>query len=217
MKTDYEIYRDVIEELSWEPLLSASKLLVTVHNGIVTLWGFVNFYSGKLAAEKAVKRVKGVRAVVQDIEVRLQDHLIIPDAQIAESVSRALEWSSTIPHDKIQINVDNGWVHLRGKVSWLYQKKSAENIVSDLRGVRGVNNQIAVKPLADARIVKENIRKALQRSAYLEADRIYIETKGNKVTLKGSAKSWIERMEVEQAAASAPGVAEIDDQLAIID
>ena len=216
MKTDYEIHRDVIEELGWEPLLSASKILVTVHNGIVTLRGFVNFYSEKLAAERAVKRVKGVKAVAQDIDVRIHEHFIIPDTQIAESVVRALEWSSTIPHDQIQIKVDNGWVHLTGKVTWLYQKESAENIVSDLRGVRGVNNQITVQPLADAMIVKENIRKALQRSAYLEADRIHIETNGNKVTLKGSARSWNERKEVERAAASAPGVAEIDDQLAII-
>lgn len=216
MKTDYEILRDVKDELGWEPVLNASEIKVDVHNGIVTLSGYVNFYSEKLAAEKAVKRVKGVKAVAQDIEVRLADNKKIPDSQIAESVVRALEWSTTIPNEKIKIKVDNGWVHLDGKVGWLYQKESAENVVSDITGVRGVNNQIIVEPMIDAMIIKENIRKALERSANLEADKIHIETNGNKVTLKGSARSWNERNEVERAAASAPGVAEVDDQLAII-
>lgn len=216
MKTDYEILRDVKDELGWEPVLNASEIKVDVHNGIVTLSGNVNVYSEKLAAEKAVKRVKGVKAVAQDIEVKLADNKRVPDPQIAESVVRALEWSTTIPDEKIKIKVDNGWVHLEGKVGWLYQKESAENVVSDITGVRGVNNQIVVEPMVDAMIVKENIRKALERSANLEADKIHIETNGNKVTLKGSARSWNERKEVERAAASAPGVAEVDDQLAII-
>lgn len=216
MKADYEIQRDVIDELGWEPLLNTSEIVVNVKNGIVSLKGYVDYYFKKLAAEKAVKRVKGVKAVAQDIEVRPGEHGRIPDAQIAESVVRALEWSSTIPHEKIKIKVDNGWVHLEGKVGWLYQKESAESIVSDLTGVVGVNNQIGVEPLIDTNIVKENIRKALERSANLEASKIHIETNGNKVTLKGSARSWNERKEVERAAASAPGVAEVDDQLAII-
>lgn len=216
MKTDREIQKDVAEELSWEPAVYPSKIGVEVHRGIVSLNGFVNYYSQKLAAEKAVKRVKGVKAVVQNLEVKLRPESIIPDAQIAESVVHALEWSSTIPHDQISVKVDNGWVHLDGKVSWLYQKQAAESSVSELSGVRGVNNQITVIPHIDETVVKENIRKALERSASLEADKIHIETQGNKVTLKGSARSWKERMEVERAAASAPGVAEVDDQLAII-
>jgi osmotically-inducible protein OsmY len=216
MKTDQQLHADVIDELSWEPLLKATGIEVGIHNGIVTLRGFVNFYSEKLAAERAVKRVRGVKAVAQHIEVRLTAGARIPDDQIAESVVKALEWSSTIPNDKIKIKVDNGWVHLEGKVGWLYQKEAAENAVSDLNGVRGVNNQIIVEPDAEGKIIKENIRKALERSANLEADKIHIEARGNKVTLKGSARSWNERREVERAAASAPGVAEIDDQLAII-
>lgn len=216
MKADYEIQRDVIDELGWEPLLNASQIVVSVKNGVVSLKGYVDYYSKKLAAEKAVKRVKGVKAVAQDIEVRPGEQGRIPDSRIAESVLRALEWNSTIPHERIRIKVDKGWVHLEGKVGWLYQKESAESIVSDLTGVVGVNNQIVVEPLIDTNIVKENIRKALERSANLEASKIHIETNGNKVILKGSARSWNERREVERAAASAPGVAEVDDQLAII-
>ena len=216
MKTDREIQKDVMDELSWEPVLNASKIEVGVHRGIVSLSGFVNYYAEKLAAEKAVKRVKGVKAVVQNIEVKVEPESKIPDTRIAESVLHALEWSSTIPHDQISVKVDNGWVHLEGNVVWLYQKQAAESSVSDLSGVRGVNNQITVIPHINEMIVKENIRKALERSASLEADKIHIETNGNKVTLKGSARSWNERMEVERAAASAPGVAEVDDQLAII-
>lgn len=216
MKTDREIQKDVAEELGWEPVLNTSQIGVEVHRGIVSLKGFVDYYAQKLAAEKAVKRVKGVKAVVENIEVKVQTESKIPDTQIAESVLHALEWNSTIPHDQISVKVDNGWVHLDGKVSWLYQKEAAESLVSDLNGVRGVNNQIMVIPNVNEMVIKESIRKALERSASLEADKIHIETNGNKVTLKGSARSWNERMEVERAAASAPGVAEVDDQLAII-
>jgi osmotically-inducible protein OsmY len=216
MKTDDEIKSDVIDELAWEPVLNAADIIVRVNNGIVMLKGTVAYYSEKLAAENAVKRVKGVKAVAQHIEVNPAQAGRFPDHQIAESVQRALEWSSRIPNEKIRVKVDNGWVHLQGSVDWLYQKECAENIVSDLTGVQAVNNQIVVEPLPDINIVKENIRKALKRSANLEAGKIYIETQGHKVILKGSAKSWNERKEVEKAAASAPGVAEVDDQLAII-
>lgn len=216
MKTDDEIQSDVIDELAWEPVLNAAEIRVRVNNGIVTLEGTVTYYSEKLAAENAVKRVKGVKAVAQHIEVKPSQDGRIPDHQIAESVRRALEWSSRIPKEKIRVKVNKGWVHLEGSVGWLYQKECAENIVSDLTGVQAVNNQIVVEPPPDTSIVKENIRKALARSANLEAGNIYIETQGRKVILKGSAKSWNERKEVEKAAASAPGVAEVDDQLAII-
>lgn len=216
MKTDREIQKDVAAELSWEPVLSTSRIGVEVQGGIVSLSGFVTYYAQKLAAEKAVKRVRGVKAVVQNIELKVQPEGKIPDTCIAESVLHALEWNSTIPQGKISVKVDNGWVHLDGQVSWLYQKQAAESLVSELSGVMGVNNQIMVIPHINEMLVKENIRRALERSAFLEADKIHIETQGNKVTLKGSARSWKERMEVERAAASAPGVAEVDDQLAII-
>ncbi len=216
MKTDQEIQQDVMEELRWEPALNAPEIGVGVYNGIVTLSGYVKFYSEKLAAEKAAKRVKGVKAVAEDIEVRLTDSSKLPDAMIAENAIRALEWNTTIPDERIKIKVDNGWVQLEGEVDWLYQKEGAENAINNLNGVRGLSNWITVKPRVNTIIVKENIRKALERSADLEADKIKIETTGNKVILKGSARSWNERKEVERAVAAAPGVVEVDDQLAVI-
>ena len=217
MKTDYEIKKDVIDELGWDPLLkNSSEIGVAVHDGIVTLGGYVDFYSEKLAAEKAAKRIKGVKAVAMDIDVRLTDDGKLPDAKVAESVVRALEWNALIPEEHIQIKVDNGWVYLDGEVDWLYQKEMAEKVIADLSGIRGISNNIIVKPELDTIIVKENIKKALERAANLEADNIKIETTGHKVILRGVTRSWTEKKAVEKAVASAPGVAEVDDQLDVV-
>ena len=217
MKTDYEIKKDVIDELGWDPLLkNSSEIGVAVHDGIVTLGGYVDFYSEKLAAEKAAKRIKGVKAVAMDIDVRLTDDGKLPDSKVAESVVRALEWNALIPEEHIQIKVDNGWVYLDGEVEWLYQKEMAEKVIADLTGVRGITNNIIVNPELDKIIVKENIKKALERAANLEADNIKIETTGHKVTLRGVTRSWTEKKAVEKAVASAPGVAEVDDQLDVV-
>ena len=215
MKTDHEIQHDVMEELRWEPALNATEIGVAVHNGIVTLSGHVTFYSEKLAAEKAAKRVKGVKAVAEDIEVKLADGNL-SDTQVAENIVRAFEANTMIPDEKIQVKVDKGWVTLEGEVSWLYQKEAAAQAITYLGGVKGVSNWINVKPGVNATIIKENIRKALERSANLEANNIVIDTAGSKVILRGSARSWTERKEVERAAASAPGVTEVDDQLVIV-
>lgn len=214
-KTDHEIQTDVMEELRWEPALNATEIGVAVHNGIVTLSGNVNFYSEKLAAEKAAKRVKGVKAVAEDIEVKAADGKL-SDTQIAESIVRAYQSSTIIPEEKINIKVDKGWVTLEGEVDWIYQKEAAAQALTYLGGVKGVSNWISVNPGINSMIVKENIRKALERSANLEASKIIIDTSGSKVILRGSARSWSERKEVERAAASAPGVTEVDDQLIII-
>lgn len=216
MKSDQEIQNDVIDELRWEPALNPTEIGIGVRNGIVTLSGYVASYSEKLVAEKAAKRVKGVRAVAQDIQVLLNAGDQLTDSQIAESTLRALELPSTIPDNQIRVTVDNGWVRLEGEVDWLFQKAAAENSISDLKGIRGIINQIKVKPGVVTAIVKDNIRKALERRADLEADKINIETAGTKVILRGSARSWTERSEVEKAAASAPGVSEVDDQLSVI-
>lgn len=216
MKTDQEIQNDVMDELRWVPTLNSAEIGVAVHNGIVTLSGNVKFYSDKLAAEEAAKRVKGVKAVAEDIEVKLSEDERLSDTQIAESVVKALEWNTSVPHEKIKVKVDDGRVTLEGEVDWLYEKEASENAIRYLAGVSGIGNWITVKPKIDTAIVKENIRKALERSAGFEADKITIDTLGSKVILKGSARSWNERKEVERAAASAPGVTEVDDQLAVI-
>lgn len=214
-KSDHDIQTDVMEELRWEPSVNATEIGVAVHNGVVTLSGNVNFYSEKLAAEKAAKRVKGVKAVAEDIEVKIADGKL-SDSQIAETIIRTFEANRIIPEEKIDIKVDKGWVTLEGEVDWLYQKEAAAQALIYLGGVKGVTNQINVKPAVNTTIVKENIRKALERSANLEAGKIIVDTLGSKVILRGSARSWNERKEVERAAASAPGVTEVDDQMVII-
>ncbi len=215
MKTDQQIQEDVMEELRWEPSLNAAQIGVAVHNGIVTLNGIVQFYSEKLTAENAAKRVKGVKALADNIEVNLSDGKP-SDTQIAENVIKALEWNVSIPEEKIKVKVDKGWVTLEGEVDKLYQKQAASNAIKFLPGIKGISNWINVETLVETGSVKENIRKALERRADLEADNIIIDTIGSKVILKGSARSWNERQEIERAAASAPGVTEVDDQLSII-
>lgn len=216
MKTDQEIQKDVMDELKWEPAINATEIGVAVHNGIVTLNGTVQFYAEKLAAESAVKRIKGVKAIADDIEVRVTKDGTPTDSKVAETVVNALEANALIPTQKIKIRVDNGWVTLEGEVDWLYQRNTAGKAISYLNGVKGIRNWITIKPAINTEIVKENIRKALERSADLEAEKIKIDIQGSKVILKGSARSWNERKEVERAAASAPGVTEVDDQLALI-
>ena len=216
MKTDLEIQKHVMEELAWEPVLSPTEIGVGVKNGIVTLSGSVKTYAEKIAAERAAQRVKGVKAVAIDLEVRLTRDGKIPDSKIAENVVQALEWHTSIPEDRIRVKVDNGFVYLEGEVDWIYQKTAAATAISTLSGIRGVENKITVRPLVNSENVKEKILQALERNADLEADNITVETSGTRVVLKGSARSWNERKEVERAAASAPGVTEVDDQLTII-
>ena len=215
MKTDHEIQRDVIDELGWEPSLNATEIGVSVHNGIVTLSGYVRFYAQKMAAENAAKRVKGVKAVAEDILVILADGKP-SDTQIAESIVRAFEWNSMIPEDKIKVKVEEAWVTVEGEVHWLYQKDAVSDAINCLTGVKGVSNFIKVRPKLNTIIIKENIKKALERHADLEAERIKIDTVGSKVILRGTARSWSERKEVERAVASAPGVTEVDDRIAVI-
>lgn len=215
MKTDHEIQRDVMDELTWEPSLNATEIGVAVHNGVVTLSGYVRLYAQKMAAENAAKRVKGVKAVAEDIQVILANGKLT-DTQIAESVVKALEWNSLVPDERLHVKIDEGWVTIEGEVDWLYQKDAASEAVNCLNGVKGVSNYVRVRPKLNTLIIKENIRKALERNADLEAGRIRIDTVGSKVILRGTARSWNERKEVERAVASAPGVTEVDYQIAVI-
>jgi osmotically-inducible protein OsmY len=215
MKTDSEIQLDVIEELNWEPILNAAQIGVAVHNGIVTLSGYVNTFAKKFTAENAAWRVKGVKAVAEEIQVRFADDRKVPDEEIAESVVRTLKWNTAIPDENLKVKVTNGLVFLDGEVDWNFQKESAFNAIKHLKGVLGVRNLIIVKPRVNTVIVQDRIRKALERNADLESANINIETLGNKVILKGTARSWAERKTIENAAWSAPGVVTVDDELTI--
>lgn len=206
---------DVIEELKWDPVLDSSEIGVSVKNGIVTLSGVVNNYTRKLAAENAAKRVKDVKGIAEEITVKLSIDGRRTDTEIAEAVVNKLKWNSNVPDQKITIKVENGWVTLEGQLDWEFQKEAATNEVQNIIGVKGVTNLINIKPVINVPVVRDTIKRALERSADIEADRINIETKGNKIILKGKARSWNEKREVERAAWSAPGVMEVEDDLII--
>src|ERR1700704_1270065 len=215
MRSDSEIERDVREELKWDPDLDASDIAVSVKDGVVTLAGFVKNYTDRLETEQAAKRVAGVRAVANDIEVRLPAIDQRPDPDIARDVVAALKAELPISHDRIKVIVKDGWVTLEGAVEWQYQKNTAENAVRKVKGVKGVTNVVTVKPKVEPLELQRKIIEAFKRNAEVDANRITVEASGSEVILKGTVRSWIEREEAERVAWSAPGVTKVEDQIVV--
>lgn len=218
MPTSTRLQHDVQEELEWEPSVDASKIGVTaIDTGIVTLTGTVATYAEKVTAERAAKRVSGVRVVANDIEVRLIGSMKRTDTDIAQAVLRALEWDIAVPHEKIKARVDNGWVTLDGEVALQFQRAAAENAVRRLSGVRGVTNQILlqVRPSVQPAEVKDRIEAAFRRSADIDARGIQVDAKDSMITLRGKVRTWAERDEAERAAWAAPGVLAVKDELIV--
>ena len=214
MKTDMELQRDVLDEIAWEPSVAVPEIGVTVYDGIVTLTGNVENLPAKWAAENAALRVSGVRAVVNDIEVKLSTDSRRSDEDIALAACTALEWNVVLPQN-LQVVVDDGWITLTGKVQWQFQKSAAEETVNQLTGVKGIINNITVKPHATPSAVRGKIEAALQRHATLDAERIQIKTEDGKVSLEGTVGSWAEKEAAENAAWSAPGVTRVDNKLSV--
>jgi osmotically-inducible protein OsmY len=213
--TDIELKRTVESELNFEPSINAAEIGVAVRNGVVTLSGRIDSYWEKIAAERAASRVSGVRAVANELQVRLPNSSERTDEDIARAAVDSLAWSVLVPADSVRVKVSNGWVTLEGKVNWQFQKSAAEKTVRKLIGVKGVTNFIEVKPQVSKVEVKSVIESALKRSAELDASRIKVDTEGDKVILRGTVRSWAEREEAEHAAWRAPGVGSVDNQIVI--
>jgi osmotically-inducible protein OsmY len=213
-RSDNSLRDDVLLELKWDPKISsASDIAVAVKDGVVTLSGFVPSFWEKDAAEKAVKRVYGVRGIANDIEVKLFWQRT--DPEIARDAVHELESHVSIPADRIKVTVKDGWVTLEGTVDWEYQKSLAQSAMKKLKGVSGVTNKIQVTPKASAAEVKSKIEEALRRSAELDARRITVEIEGSRVKLYGSVSSWAERDEAERAAWSAPGTTMVENHILV--
>ncbi len=214
MKTDAQLKSDVTTELQWEPTLHATDIKVCTKDGVVTLSGSVPHYAEKQAAERATQRVEGVKAIAEELQVNLTGIHQRADSEIAQSVVDGLKWHVWIP-SHVQAVVEKGWVTLTGEVTWGFQRQSAEDAIRFQSGVKGVSNNITLKPTVQATSVKDVIEKALKRNAEVDSEHIKVTTNGGKVTLAGSVSSWDERQEACSAAWNAPGVTSVENDLAV--
>jgi osmotically-inducible protein OsmY len=215
MNKDIGLKNAVEAELAWVPFVDAAHIGVTAENGIVSLSGHVPTYAQKLAVEKAVKRVKGVRGVAEELEVRLVMSFGNDDDEVAKRVANILDWGVSVPKDSVKVQVTDGMVTLSGEVNWQFERDGAESGVRLLNGVRGLINLITVKPHVMAADVKRRIESALERQADVEASNIRVTIDGTKVRLDGQVKAWAQRDAAERAAWAAPGVRTVDDHVTI--
>lgn len=216
MKTDEQIQQDIKAELQWESRLRGSDIQVRVHNGYVTLIGSTDSYPKKTYAEKAARRVSGVKAVVNELEVKISAGSRRDDTDIKQAVENAITWNSAIDENKIIVTVNNGWVTLEGNVTWDYQRSKARLLAEDTVGVAGVTNLVSVLPTAPtpAEVLK-SIADAFKRNFYLNPDQIKVKMDGSRAVLTGEVRTLLEKEAAENAAWSAPGITEVENQLQV--
>jgi osmotically-inducible protein OsmY len=213
MRTDNELRTDVISELNWDPGIRDEDVATAVKDGVVTLAGVVDTYAQRYAAERAVERVSGVKAIVNDLTVKLPGAMERSDADLAHAAVSALQWNVQVPDERIKVRVGNGWLTLEGEVDRYFQKEAAERAVRYLMGVKGVSNLITLRATPAPADIKQRIRASLKRQAEVDADQIKVETSGSRITLRGSVRSVAERRDAERAAWNAPGVTRVDNEI----
>lgn len=215
MKNNEELQTEVQDSIKWEPLLKAAEIGVTANNGIVTLSGYVDSYAKKSEAENAAKSVAGVKAVVQEIEIKFSNSWNKNNNDIAKDVLNALRLNWQVPADKIKVEVEDGWITLEGEVQWNFQKESAKGVIETLMGVKGVINNITIKAQSPDSVEKRGIESALRRNGSIDDNDIQVIVSGTKVTLRGDVNSWYEKDEAARIAWNAPGVLKVDNELVV--
>jgi osmotically-inducible protein OsmY len=214
-KTDIELKNDVLFELTYEPSVNFTDIGILVKDGLVTLNGYATSYIEKWSAVNAVKRVTGVKAIADEIEVKIPDLDRRTDADITLAAIDRIAWFTTIPLDTVEVIVSDGWVSLAGEVEWWYQQNAAINLIQQMLGVTGVSNGISVKPKAIEMAIEKDINLALKRSAIVDVDQIQVQSEHNKVVLRGKVRSFAARDEAERIAWSEPGVYSVDNHLGV--
>jgi osmotically-inducible protein OsmY len=215
MRKDSEVQNDVVAELKWEPGLQDDDIAVGVREGVVTLGGTASSYRDKMTAERVAGRIKGVRAIANDIDVNIPSTFSRSDPEIAHAALDALKWDTAVPQSLIKVKVDKGWLTLEGEVEWYYQRDAAERVVHYLTGVKGVTNLIKIHAHAAPADVKKKITSALHRSAQFDVEHITVDVDGGKAVLRGSVRSYIEARDAARAARNAPGITEVENRLVV--
>ncbi len=215
MAQDHDLQQAVLAELAWEPSVTAAHLGVSANAGVVTLTGHVEAYAEKMAAEQAALRVRGVKAVAEEIEVRLPFDRKRGDDDIAAAALERLAWSAGVPADRFAVKVERGWVTLSGVADWYYQKEEAGADVRRLMGVVGLSNQITVKPRVDTSSLSDDINQALHRSWFFNASNLHVSAQGGHVHLTGTVGSQHDRQSAAATAWAAPGATDVVNDITV--
>lgn len=215
MSQDSQLQQSVLAEFDWEPSVAAGHIGVTAHAGVVTLSGHVDSYAKKHAAEMAARRVKGVKAVAEEIEVRLPFETKRSDEEIAAAAIERLSWNVSVPKDSVQVRVEKGWVTLTGQVEWWFQKDAAARDIRPLHGVVGVSDQTTIKPRVNTAGLTDDITHALHRSWFFDPEQVHVRAEGGKVMLTGTVHSSYERQIAGRTAWAAPGATNVVNDIAV--